>query len=883
MKRLALLGFVFCLLAGCALAGGVIDRAVQTQVDEAGPGDTLSVIVLFKDPPVSQMRKMSVLGAGAREELEETMRASAKESQKDFENGLMAHEGVKDVRHFWLVNALSCRASADAIEKLASRDDVRAIVPNATIQLEPTLPGYQPRDEVVRPTSGLTYTYGLQKLKIPELRKLYNLDGQGIVVGHIDTGVDFEHPDLKGKMVGWKDFVASKPQPYDDQGHGTHTAGTIAGGQTSGLAIGVAPGAKLLVAKAFSSSGSAQTDWLLGAMQFMADPDGNPATNDFPLLVSNSWGGGPGQTTFLEATKNWLRLGIFPCFAAGNSGPGAATVGTPGGFLESFAVGATTDQDTIADFSSRGPVTWDGKKFVKPDVSAPGQDVTSAKNGGGYRTISGTSMACPHVAGLIALMLQAAPGTTIDQMRDLLEKTSDELGEPGKDNVFGAGRVNAVSAAQIAVSGGKVVGKLTDAATGAGIKGTVKVQENGFAIPTGADGSFLFVLPAGKYTLSGTSFGFESSAGFAVELTAHQETPVAIALKRAASGTLAGKVVSGATGETLAAKVAVLDTPLEAVATDANGAFSLAVPGGQYKLFVTAFGYEPFTSDLLTVGSGNTQQVEVKLQKLPPILVVDDDDNGSCETFYKAVLTELGQRFSLVAADALGADAAQTLAQYSVVIWFTGESYRGTLSETDQQALIAFLTSGGRLMLTGQDIAYEVGKTALFKDLIKVKFENDTAGTKQIGGAFTFKIEGGDGANNQRYPDKVSALTGTDAYLKYAATSGDGGVAGVKTLLEKGRVLFLAFGFEGIDTAANRKAVMADAIKFLLPTQMERVSRIALMPIGLRAAYEDLMAREASELPANDAARLSDQLRGQDSRVFGKVQKILGARALDHE
>ena len=883
-RRLATAVLALMVLAGSAMGAGVIDRAVQEQIDRSGPGDMIPVMVLFKDAPTFDVGALPVEGPDARQKVEEALRSNARDAQKDFDTFVAADSAVKDVKHFWIVNAVSCKASVAAIEKFAARDDVKAIELNQIIRLEPTRPGRQPKEEALRKANELTYTYGLKKLKIPEFRAAYGLDGQGIVVGHIDTGVDFDHPDLKGKMVAWKDFVGNKPAPYDDQGHGTHTAGTIAGGQTSGLAIGVAPGAKLLVAKSFSSSGSAQTEWLVGGMQWIADPDGNPATNDYPPVCSNSWGGGPGQTTFLEATKNWVRLGIFPCFAAGNSGPGAATVGTPGGFLEAFAVGATTEQDTIADFSSRGPVTWDGKKYIKPDVSAPGEDVTSAKNGGGYRTISGTSMACPHVAGMIALMLQAAPGTAIDQMRDLLEKTSDDLGDPGKDNSFGMGRVNTVKAGQLAVNGGKIIGKLTDDGSGSGIKGTIKVKENGLSIDTGADGSFVFVLPAGSYTLMAGAFGYVDSGAVSVQIVARQDCPVNITLRKAASGRLSGKVLSEVTGEPLQAKIQAIGTPVDAVATGADGSFVIELPGGTYKFLVTAFGYEPLTTAEFRVKEGCTSTADFKLKKLPPVLVVNDADGGNLDAFYTKALDEAGIKYSTIKSDGLGTDRLALISQYSVVVWFTGESYRDTLTAADLAAFKSYLASGGCLFVTGQDIAYEAGKLPLFGELFKVKFESDTSNSKQIAGSFSFKIEGGDGAGNQRYPDKVTALAGAETYLNYVgANNANGGPAGLKIAGTKGKLVYLAFGFEGIDSAASRKAVMADAIGYLMPTQAQRVARISVMPAALRTAYAQLMAREASELDAAGAASLAKAIAGWDARTFGAVQKVLKARSLHGE
>ena len=133
---------------------------------------------------------------------------------------------------------------------------------------------------------------------------------------------------------------------------------------------------------------------------------------------------------------------MVPVFAAGNSGPWPKTVGTPGGYPHSFAVGATNARDKATGFSSRGPITWDGVKHTKPDISAPGNAVLSAKPGGGYQKMSGTSMACPHVAGLAALVLEANPDYSVDQVEDLLESTSKDLGKDGKDNTYGHGRAD---------------------------------------------------------------------------------------------------------------------------------------------------------------------------------------------------------------------------------------------------------------------------------------------------------------------------------------------------------------------------------------------------------------------------------------------------------
>ncbi|MBI3892938.1 MAG: S8 family serine peptidase [Candidatus Wallbacteria bacterium] len=350
------------------------------------------------------------------------------------------------VHSLWLANAVAMDADRETIEKLAARNDVKEVVLNEIIPA----PKVTPSAVVNVPGE---YTWGLARIHVPEVRALYKLTGAGVRVGHLDTGVVGEHPDLKGKVLVFKDFSQKhKAEPYDDEGHGSHTAGTIAGGNASGKYIGVAPEAKLICAKIFGPDG-ATLEGILGAMEWVVDPDGNPSTDDGAQIVSNSWGSDNSENrSFWDAVKKWVDLGVFPCFAAGNNGPN--TVGTPGGFPHSFAVGAIDPGDGCSQFSSRGPITWDGKQIIKPDVAAPGSSVLSAWNtGNGYTAIQGTSMACPHISGVVALLLQANSKLTIDRIREVLESSADDKGDPGKDNLFGAGVCNAWKAVRLQALG----------------------------------------------------------------------------------------------------------------------------------------------------------------------------------------------------------------------------------------------------------------------------------------------------------------------------------------------------------------------------------------------------------------------------------------------
>jgi subtilisin family serine protease len=357
---------------------------------------------------------------------------------------------MTSVRDLWLIGAFAATVDKTAATNLLANKGVLRVTEVRPERLPDVTDGSPPAEK--------EYTYGLEKLGIPTLRKTNrSLTGKGMTAGVIDTGIDPDHPDLKGRVRLFHDFTyQKKPEPYDDQGHGTHVAGTIAGGNTSGIGIGVAPETTLIIAKVFDSSGSGSSEILLAAMQWMADPDGNPDTiDDVPSVVNNSWGGSEeeapsDQSPYYLAVAAWRKLDIFPVFAAGNEGNAPFTISVPGAYPVSFAVGATDSTDRIANFSSVGPgqvvIGDDLQNFPKPDVSAPGVSVYSSIPGGKYGSKSGTSMATPHVTGAVVLTRQKFKGKKVEEIEKILRDSAKELGATGFDYSYGYGRIDVLKA-----------------------------------------------------------------------------------------------------------------------------------------------------------------------------------------------------------------------------------------------------------------------------------------------------------------------------------------------------------------------------------------------------------------------------------------------------
>lgn len=297
--------------------------------------------------------------------------------------------------------------------------------------------------------------YDISAMALDQMIKAYpQINGNGVLVGHIDTGVDGKHASLAGKIAVFYDAAtATIKDPVDSDEHGTHTAGTIVGAPKDGFPMGVAPGARLV-----SSSALSGYTEMLRAMAFMMNPDRKPESNLQVRLVSNSWNceGANDLEAFYRAIAAWEAAGILPVFSAGNNGPRPQTITKPHEHPNAFSAAAFGPNGKAADFSSRGPGIFNGKPTQKPDVAAPGVQIVSAKPGGGFQGMSGTSMAAPHLAGLAALLYQVQPNLDPAKMREVIFRSADfvnaegeALAQPEWNPVFGFGKINALKAVNL--------------------------------------------------------------------------------------------------------------------------------------------------------------------------------------------------------------------------------------------------------------------------------------------------------------------------------------------------------------------------------------------------------------------------------------------------
>jgi serine protease AprX len=360
----------------------------------------------------------------------------------------LARRGVAAGVPLWVIGAVAVRASPAAIRALLRDGDLEVTL-DAAVSAPATVAG----------VASAPPEWNLAAVGAPTLWAR-GVTGVGAVVASLDTGASVDHPDLAGGWRagpgGWLDPFRHTALPYDPAGHGTQTLGVVAGGAAGGTAIGVAPGARWIAAKIYDDAGRSTVSVIHQAFQWVLDPDGDPATDDTPDVVTASWGALSANACDLTFAPDLAALrsaGILVVAAAGNAGPAPATSVSPANNPGAFSAGAVDATGAVWAWSSRGPSACTGGVF--PDVVAPGVDVWTAERpaGGvpGYAVVTGTSIAAPHVAGAAALLRGAFPAATVEDLERALRVSARDVGVAGPDGDAGWGQLDVARAwAQLA-------------------------------------------------------------------------------------------------------------------------------------------------------------------------------------------------------------------------------------------------------------------------------------------------------------------------------------------------------------------------------------------------------------------------------------------------
>ena len=484
------------LLLSCTMGSAVFAQhsVVDMQVFEAmeKSAEQAILIILENQADLSQAKNIQ-LKTDKGQYVFQALKQQAEKSQEEIINYL--EENQLAYRSYFMANAILTTVNEQQLQDLSNFKSIKRI------QIDEWSSNDIPKDQafVNAETRGLeAVEWGIAMIRADEVWEM-GIRGEDVVIGGQDTGVEWFHPSIKAQYRGWDgtnedhnynwhdaiheisgsnngdnpcglDNIA----PCDDHNHGTHTVGTMVG-EDEDFQIGVAPEASWIGCRNMERGDGKPSTYLECFEWFLAPTDSNnenPDVSKAPHVINNSWGCpesegcNPNNFAILEvAIDNLKAAGVVVVVSAGNSGSSCSTISNPPAIYEnSFAVGATNESDNITGFSSRGPVTVDNSNRLKPNVSAPGRNVFSCIRNGEYASYSGTSMAGPHVAGAVALLISARPELAgqVDLIEDILEqtavnKTTDQecggvSGASIPNNTYGHGRIDMMEAVEMALN-----------------------------------------------------------------------------------------------------------------------------------------------------------------------------------------------------------------------------------------------------------------------------------------------------------------------------------------------------------------------------------------------------------------------------------------------
>jgi subtilisin family serine protease len=426
----------------CGVSSVKIENGKVVSIRKENLDEVVGLIVTFKDLPLAAYR---IKGSSLRKTSIASLYASLQASHASFRTALNTVKQQLSAQlksdysyaikrdYYRSLNGVAIECKRGMIDKIRALPMVQNVSLDGKVKCDLAQSVRQIRADIVQDSLGYT--------------------GNGVVIGDIDTGIDYDNPALGGgfgpafRVIGGYDFANNDSDPMDDHGHGTHVAGII-GAKSGDTLRGVAPDVRLLAIKVLDASGFGRKSNVIAGIDYCLDPDGNPATDDAVDIMNMSLGGEPSATDPLEnAVDNATRAGVLCVIAAGNSGYNRyGTIGSPGTSESALTVGACDSTDRIAFFSSLGPDPVHSS--IKPEVVAPGVDILSTILHNQTASWGGTSMAAPHVTGIAALLKQEHPLWTPEEIKGAIVNSAHSVGDNVSVFAQGKGCVDALDAAR---------------------------------------------------------------------------------------------------------------------------------------------------------------------------------------------------------------------------------------------------------------------------------------------------------------------------------------------------------------------------------------------------------------------------------------------------
>jgi subtilisin family serine protease len=756
------------------------------------------------------------------------------------------------IQHFEKLNSIALPMNSEIQELLFRHFDQVQIIDDVQVKAYPV------KDLSYKPPLN-DQNWNLELTGAPLLWEK-GIRGKGVKIFILDTGIDASHEAFKDRVVNFAEFSQyggiyrdDPKNAIDSDNHGTHVAG-IAAGATPDKAIGMAPEA-LLGAGIVIPRGSGTLSQIMGGLEWALEPDGNPETDDQPHIINLSLGIPGYIKIWSEIFEKLLAKNIFPVAAIGNDGDGIC--GSPGSTPNVFSVGAFDRHQAPAWFSSGGDdLTWEDellnkKMFIKPEVSAPGVEIYSTIPGNRYASMSGTSMASPHVAGAAALLMQAFPKASALDIWHFLMIGSDDQGVDGHDSRYGQGSINVVRSYDLLEKSRQIRGRLS------GDFQQSRLINRSTSLP-------LYINPKGEYS----SFLLAGSYTFDLYLRDQLVRSVTIDLQNSdkvmdftlpiSEDVLFQGVIKNDSAQVLPS---VLRSGTQVWKTDQNGRFQIKLNAYE-PVMVRSPGYVEQTF----IPGLNPGYINIRLKKADLLLI-----EGYSNYLTSVNPPRIPKRFLMESLGELQLQTAFLNAEYESFTFEDIQAYpliyyyceSGGLSLKEQDIFKKYLDQGGRIIFSGRMLLSLEGfqRQTFLSSLFKVNTREFLVfpSVKGIEGtsdsaSLKFSLSGDTGANNQETCDVISTLGDTDfiePFLKYAETSGRR-YAGMRRADGFSKAILLSFGLEGIGSSSDRTELLKNLLAWLQHSS---------------SFHADLPADSSYYLTITDDANKSKEIEIQDGKI----------------
>ncbi|MEM9776285.1 MAG: S8 family serine peptidase [Chloroflexota bacterium] len=841
----------------------VIGPLLQEEMSE-NSGDANYVyqfIITLKDQVEFDYSRLPEDADTRRAEIVRSLKQRATESQRvviDDLDDLSQRSQIQSYQSFWIFNGMAAEGTADAIRTLSKHPHIESI--KLDKQIEPIRPV---EDLSLFAGEATTQTWGTNYIKAPQVWHGLGITGTGVTVAIMDSGVDFTHPLLSQNYRGrnpdgsfqhkgnwFHPAHVTETIPVDYIGHGTHVAGTAVGSN----GIGVAPGAEWIAVALADNSGAWFDSYIHSAFEWLLAPNGDPSLA--PDIVNGSWGGYGGIETFVNDMELLKQSGIIPVFSAGNSGPFTQTLGAPASYTNTVSVASISPNGKTSWYSSRGPSLLHDN--VSPIIGAPGGFVYSAMPGNSFATLSGTSMAAPHVSGSLALLLSHNMSLKNNDLILSILKESAIPFEQNHPNVSsGYGRLDSVELIEDFVEGltnfSGIVQSNGDPVPNEPI--TITSQTGSFTTETDVNGQYSVRLRAGKYNIEANIFGFESYDSGPVSITGNR-TVLNVSLSRQPAGIFTGKVVDGTSNNPISkSKVTIIPGNIE-VFTDNDGEFETELPAGSYEANVIRTGYE-IGSTSIQISEGQTTVQSYSLPPASSILLIDAGSWNfrSREQYYEESFIQMGTGWDTYKIEnpIFGLPDAETLSNYDVVIWSDPRYSPGYIGAS---TLISdYASAGGNMLVSGNNIAridsnhpiygYWMSHVAFARPKSQITVTKPLFGAEDTTlSAFRGELNGNDSSDDQQYITVIDPLypNRAESIINHGELPTDGRSVGIKAgHCENYNIIYLGFEVSGVQGKNDRAELLAGALDWLerplVETDVKWINSDVDMPVISGESY----------------------------------------------